>query len=195
MMVRCDESLNPEYSKMLSISSASDTFTIFLFSPFLSFSLLDRFQINLNYIIHLSTALSCHINPHRHTRRSCLHFFSVSGYIFVGTQRDLSIFVGARGNRDWLSFLFLNRSEFRDAFVRLFPVGTHDWRFCPSSTLRVVWSVPLFSFSYRCTVSTRSWRWQSLCLTYIAKSLLCCFPFEFWSCFSAVPCERWLWST
>ena len=59
-----------------------------LFSPFISLSLLYRFQIKLNHIIMLSTALSHQINLRRHTRRSCLTFFiffmsSISESIFV----------------------------------------------------------------------------------------------------------------
>ena len=126
-MVCCDESSNPDYSKILSIPSASDTFTIFLlsiFTPFLSFSLLDWFQINLNYNFILSTALSCQIDVRRHTnrlclpsfflfwvnicghtRRSCLPLFSVSWFIFVGTRGDcayLSFLVGSIFS-PWLS--------------------------------------------------------------------------------------------
>ena len=89
----------PEYSKILSISSSSDTFTIFLFSHFISFSLWDQFQINLTIFI-LSTALSRKLDPRRHTRRSCLPFSLFSG----------SIFVGSRGYYVCLSFLFSDQS-------------------------------------------------------------------------------------
>ena len=139
MMVCCAESSNPDYSKILSISSASDKFTIFIFSlffsPFLSFSILDRFQINLNYNVILPTALSCQLNVCRHRRRSCLPLLLFSGSIFMGTW----------GYCAWLYFSFLVRSSFYDVLFRLFPVGTRDWRVLPSSTLMVGWSVPLFS--------------------------------------------------
>ena len=121
MMVCCDESLKSDYSKILPISSASDTFTIFLFSIFLSFSLLDIFQINLHYIFILSTALSFHIDLRSHTRVLCLPLFLIF----------------------W--FLFLYLYPFGDSLVRSFPVGIRSWLVCPSSTLRVGWSVPLFS--------------------------------------------------
>ena len=50
------------------------SFSLFL-SPFLSFSLLDRFQINLNYIFILSTVLSCQLDLRMDTSRSWLSFF------------------------------------------------------------------------------------------------------------------------
>ena len=190
-MVHCSESSNPEYSKILSIPSASDTFTIFLFSPFLYFSLLYWFQINLKYIIILSTALSRQINLLRHTMRLCLPFFYVSGSIFVRTQGDRAwlyflflyrslwaheeilidfifcfwinlcghrrrswlpffsvsrlMFMGTQRDRDWISFLFLDKSSFGDALARFPPVDTRDWHVFPSSTVWVGQSVPLFS--------------------------------------------------
>ena len=77
MMGQCAESLKPKYSNILLISGASYTFTVSVFSPFLSFSVLDQFQINLAIILFY-----------------LLHFL-VS-----------SIFIGTRGDRDLLSFLF-----------------------------------------------------------------------------------------
>ena len=112
---------------MFSISSASDTFTIFLFSyfslifsprsisnelklyyyliyctllsikywwsheeivhtflsSFLSFTLLDLFQINLSYIITLPTALSRQLNICRHIRRQCLPLFILLCFMFL----------------------------------------------------------------------------------------------------------------
>ena len=67
------------------------------------------------------------------TRRSWLTLFFVSGSIFLGTQ----------GDRDYLYFMFLDRSSFNDAIIKLLPVGIHDWHVCPYSTLRVGWPVPL----------------------------------------------------
>ena len=101
MMVCCAESSNPEYSKILSIANVSETFTILLFSSFLSFFLLDIFQINLNYSFILSTTIYRQIDLRSRTRRFCLPFFSVSGSIFWGTQKD----------RACLYFLFLDQSS------------------------------------------------------------------------------------
>ena len=157
MIFRCAESSNMEYSKILSISSASDTFTIFLFFLFIlffSFYLLDLFQINLNYNFILSTALSRKINIRRHTRRSCFPLFFFFWINICGhTRRSClaffsvhgSIFVGTRGYPDCLYLLFLDWSLFDDALVGLFPVGKLDWHVCPSSMLRVGWSFLLFS--------------------------------------------------
>ena len=77
MMVRCAESSTPEYSKILSISSDYDTFTISLFSPFLSVSLLGIFQINRNYVIILFPSLSRQIDLSGHTEISWLPFFLI----------------------------------------------------------------------------------------------------------------------
>ena len=131
-MVCCDELTKLENSKIFSISSAFDTFTILLFSLFLSFSLLDQFQINLKYILYY-----------------ILH--SLFSLIFVGTQGDLAcehtrrlsfsvsglIFMGPRGDRACLYFLFLDQSSFDGALVIFFPVVTRDWCVFPSSTLQV----------------------------------------------------------
>ena len=121
MMVRCDESSKPNYSNIFSISSASETFNILPFSPFISFSLLGIFHINLNCIINLSTALYRQLDLRMYTRISCLPKFFL------------------------LCFLFMDRSLFSDSLFRLFSGGTRDWRVCPSSTLRVGWPVLLFS--------------------------------------------------
>ena len=206
MMVCCAESSKPDYSKILSISSAYDTFTIFIFCPFLSFyfiifSLLGLSQINLNYIIILSTALSCQFNIRSKMRRLCLPFFSVYGLIFMGTQ----------GYRVCLSFLFLDQSlwaheEIVLAFLFFFWIGIRLVTLLSDCSLlshvtdmstllqRFRWDhqsryflVPVI---YCCTVSTQSRRWWSLCLAYIAKSLSCNFPVELQTWFSTVPCLR-----
>ena len=75
----------------------------------------------------LAFILCFYINICGHTGRFCLPFFSVSESVFVVTRVD----------RACLSFLFLDQSSSDDALVRSFPVGTRDWRVCPSSMLRV----------------------------------------------------------
>ena len=121
MMVCCAKLLKPVYSKIVSISSTSDTLNSIFFSTFLSSSLLDWFKINLNYIITLYTALYCQLNLCGNTRGLCLPFYLLS------------------------CFLFLYRYLFGESSIRLFPVGTHDWCICPYLTLPVGLSVPIFS--------------------------------------------------
>ena len=125
MMVCCAESSKPDYSKILSISSVSYTFTILILSPIFSFSLLGQFQINLNYNIILSTAISRQLDVRKHMRRLWLPFFII------------------------LCFLFQYWYLFGDSFVRFSPVGTHDWCVCPSSTIRVGWKVLIFSRNHK----------------------------------------------
>ena len=93
-MVICAEFSNLEFSNIFSILSYSDIFIIFLFSHFLSFSLLDLYKIKLNYLIILSTAIFCQIDLCRHTNRLWLPLFFF-GSLFVGKQRDCA----------WLSFM------------------------------------------------------------------------------------------
>ena len=77
-MVRCAESLNPDYSMILSISTASDMLTIFLFSP-------DIFQIYLNYMIYylLPFIVSSILVGTRGDCDFLSFFFSVSRSILV----------------------------------------------------------------------------------------------------------------
>ena len=92
-----------------------------LFSTFLSFSFLGRFQINLNYSINLFNALFLQLDIGRHTSRSCMPLSLV------------------------LCFMFMDISSLGESIDRLFPCGTRDWYVFPSSTLWLGWPVPLFS--------------------------------------------------
>ena len=182
-MVSFAKSPKPKYSKILSISSDPDIFTILIFSSFLSFSLLfspllyfsllDWFQINLNYIINLSTVISRQLNLCRHTRISWMNFLSVSGLIFVGKQVD----------RACLYFLFMDLSlwaheEIIIAFlfclwINISSVTLLSDCFLLAHMTDVSALLQLFGWddqsryffipvSHWCTVSTRSGRWCSL---------------------------------
>ena len=145
---------------MLLTQSPSSLYLFFspFFYPFLYFSLLFSFGYisDKPKLYFLSTALYCHIDIRRHTRRLFLHFLF---YFWIDLRVksiilwlplfsiSVSMFVGKRVDHDCL-FLWLNWSLFDDALVRSFPVGTRDGRVCPSRTIQVGWSVPLFS----CTV-------------------------------------------
>ena len=61
-----------QYQVLITHSPSSSSL---FFSPFLSFYLLGRFQINLNYIFILSNELSCRLDICRHTRISWFPFF------------------------------------------------------------------------------------------------------------------------
>ena len=148
---------------------------------------------------------------------------SIVSSIFVGTRGNYAclnffgyIFVGTRGDRSWLYFLFLDwylrsHGEIVLAFHFCFCIDIRSMTLSSDHSLLaqvtgVSALLPHFGWDdqshyflvpvrYRCTVSTWSRRWWSLCLTYIAKLLLCSFPVEIRSWFSAVTRERWFWST
>ena len=160
-----------EYSKILSISIATEMFTILIFPPFLSFSLLDQFHINLNYITILSTELSCQIDLRKQTRIYCLPLFLFSIFCFYINLRLMMLF---------LDCSLLAHVTGVSTLLQLLRWDDQSRYF-------------LVLVSYICTISTRSRKWWSLCITYINKSLSCRFPVEILSWFSAVPCERWVW--
>ena len=99
MLIRQSRSITRFCKCQVLLTHSPYYFSLF-FSPFISFSLLDRFQINLNYIFILSTALYRQLDICRQTRRSCLPFIFFSGSIFVVTL----------GYRACLSFLFPDQS-------------------------------------------------------------------------------------
>ena len=131
----------PRYcqSQVLLIHSPSS------FSPiFLLFSLLDRFQMNLNYIIILSNALSCPFNIGDPMRRSCIPFF----LLFCLMLLDWSSFGDFSSDISLLAHL-----TGVSALIQRF--GWDD-QYC-------YFIVPV---SYWFTVRTQSCRWWSLCLTF-----------------------------
>ena len=145
-----------------------------LFSPFLSFSILDWFQINLNYNFISSTALYFQLDICRHTRRLWSPFFLFSGSIFVVT----------RGDRACPSFLFPYRSSWAHeeiviAFIFLF------WIDLCGHTRRL--RLPLFSVSGSISVDTRgdlAWLYLSFLERYlwahgeIMLAILFCFRID-----------------
>ena len=102
-----------------------------------------------------------------------------------------SIFVGTRGYCACLyfffsvfCFLFLDWSLFGESLVIFFPIGTRDWRVCPSSTLQVWWSVPLFYCTNQLLLyyqHNKSQVMKYLSHLYV-KLLPCYFPVELCSC-------------
>ena len=121
MIIFCDELSNPNYSKIFSISSASDTFTIFLFSYFsLIFSPGSiSNELKLYYYLIYCTLLSI---KYWWSHEEIVHTFLSS---FLSYASGL-VFVW------WL-------------LIKYFPVGTLDWCVRPYSTLWLGWSVPIFS--------------------------------------------------
>ena len=83
MKISCADSSNTYYSKILSILSATGTFTIFL-------CLRIYFLINSVYITVLSTAFSCHTDIGQHIWQSCLrlslNIFWVNLYLMTYFQ-------------------------------------------------------------------------------------------------------------
>ena len=176
-------------SKVL-LTHSPFSFSLF-FSPFHTFSHLFSF-----------VSLSRQLNICRQTRISWLPLFLLSGYILMGTQEDHA----------WLYFLFTDQSwwaheEIVLAFILCFWIDLHFTTLSSNRSLLAhttdvstllqnfgwddkSWHL-IVPVRYCCTVITQVFRWWSLCLTYIEKSLSCSFPVELWSCFSAVTCERW----
>ena len=99
-MLICQSRSITRYCQYQVLITHSPSSSSLFFSPFLSFYLLGRFQINLNYIFILSTALYRQLDICRHTRRSCLPFIFFSGSVFVVTL----------GYRACLPFLFPDQS-------------------------------------------------------------------------------------
>ena len=143
------------------------------FSPiFLLFSLLDRFQMNLNYIIILSNALSCPFNIGDPMRRSCIPFFLLFCLMLL----------------DWSSFGDFSSNI--SLLAHLTGVSALIQRFGWDDQSRYF----LVPVSYCCTVITKSCSWWSLCLNYIAKLLSCCFPcWTFALILSLFLCKKWVW--
>ena len=188
-----------QYQLLLTHSPYS--FSIF-FTPFLSFSLLDRFQTSLNYNFILSTTLSCQLNICRHTSRLCLSyllFFGRSSWEHEGIVLafffcfQINICRHTGGSclpffYDWFDLLYM--TVYSDSYLLANVTGMSDLlQLFGWDDQSQYFIVPVI---YRCTFSTRSCRWWSHCLTYIAKSLLCRFPVKIRSCFSSVPREWWI---
>ena len=117
-MVICAEFSNLEFSNIFSILSYSDIFIIFLFSHFLSFSLLDLYKIKLNYVIILSTAIFCQIDLCRHTNRLWLPLFFLDLSLWENKEIVLDfllcygINIGEHTMRSCLPYFFLSVSIF-----------------------------------------------------------------------------------
>ena len=125
-----------------------------LSSSFLYFYLLDRFQINLKYIVILSTVL--YLQPDcLGTRgdRTCLSFLSMDLYSWAHEEIVLAfifcfwIDLCRHTRRFCLPFFSVSGSIF--FLWRSRSIVTRVWHVCPSSTLWVGWSVPLFSHTHK----------------------------------------------
>ena len=131
MMVRCAESLNPDYSMILSISTASDMLTIFLFSP-------DIFQIYLNYMIYylLPFIVSSILVGTRGDCAFLSFFFSVSRSILVWwlLVRLLPVVT-----RDWHVYSY-STLWVRWSF-QLFPCTGKIFLYCQHTKLQVMRSL------------------------------------------------------
>ena len=85
--------------------------------------------------------------------RACLYFSFLDLSLWAHEEIVLALifcfWIDLRGHTRVsclpLFIYFPDRYSFYDALDRSFPVGTREWRVCPSSTLWVGWPVPLFS--------------------------------------------------